>query len=130
MKRLLMDTCIYSLAFKGEASIVDILQKADLIGISSISIGELLSGFKAGGREKKNREELDDFLDSPRVAVYGVDEETAEYYADILKKLRDIGKPVPTNDIWIAACAVQNGLKLFTVDNHFTYIKNLTVIGI
>ena len=50
-------------------------------GICSISIGELLSGFKAGTREKKNREELAEFLDAPRVKIFGIDEDTAEFYA-------------------------------------------------
>ena len=61
MKRILIDTNIYSYALKGDQAVIQILQKAEVIGISSISIGELISGFKGGRREKKNREELDLF---------------------------------------------------------------------
>ena len=128
MKRILCDTNIYSYALKGDKEIISILRKASFIGFASISIGELLSGFKSGGREVKNREELDDFLDSPRVRIYSVDENTAEYYAEILNNLRQIGLPIPTNDIWIAAIAFQYGLKMFTKDIHFKYIPGLPLI--
>jgi tRNA(fMet)-specific endonuclease VapC len=128
MRRLLIDTNIYSYALRGDDGVVEVLKKAEQIGISVISIGELLSGFKAGGREQKNREELENFLDSPRVIVYSVDEDTSEFYAEILSNLREIGKPVPTNDIWIAAVAFQNGLKLFTKDEHFKAIAGLSLV--
>lgn len=128
MKRLLIDTNIYSYALKGDGSVIEILRSADEIGFSVISIGELLSGFKAGDSEQKNRKELETFLDSPRVVVYYVDEDTSEFYAQIHNNLRKIGKPVPTNDIWIAAVAFQNGLKLFTKDAHFQAIVGLYLI--
>ncbi|MBU0986492.1 MAG: type II toxin-antitoxin system VapC family toxin [Proteobacteria bacterium] len=128
MRRLLIDTNIYSYALKGDDGVVEVLRKAEQIGISVISIGELLSGFKGGGREQKNREELENFLDSSRVVVYPLDEDTSEFYAEIINNLREIGKPVPTNDIWIAAVAFQNGLKLFTKDNHFKAIAGLSLV--
>ena len=128
MRRLLIDTNIYSYALKGDDRVVEVLKKCEQIGISVISIGELLSGFKGGGREQKNREELEIFLDSPRVVVYSVDEDTSEFYAEILNNLREIGRPVPTNDIWIAAVAFQNGLKLFTKDEHFKAIAGLSLV--
>lgn len=128
MKRLLIDTNIYSYALKGEEGVVEVLREADEIGFSVISIGELLCGFKLGGKEQKNRKELEQFLDSPRVVVYPVNEDTAEFYAQILNNLRKIGKPVPTNDIWIAAVAFQNGLKLFTKDSHFQAIAGLYLV--
>jgi len=128
MNRLLVDTNIYSNALRGDGEIVTILQKANEIGISSISIGELLSGFKGGSKEQQNREELEEFLDSPRVTVYSVDETTAEFYAEILDGLRKAGKPIPTNDIWIAAVAFQYGFKLFSEDAHFSDVAGLVLI--
>ena len=128
MRRLLIDTNIYSYALKGDDGVVEVLRKAEQIGFSVISIGELLSGFKGGGKEQKNREELEIFLDSPRVVVYPLDEDTSEFYAEILNNLREIGRPVPTNDIWIAAVAFQNGLRLFTKDNHFKAIAGLSLV--
>ena len=130
MKQILIDTNIYSYALRGDQSVVQTLQKAEVIGISSISIGELISGFKGGSREKKNREELDIFLDSPRVQLFDVDEITADYYAEILNNLREAGKPIPTNDIWIAACAFQHGLKLYSMDAHFKSINGLMLFSV
>ena len=116
MKNLLIDTNIYTHALKGDTEVVSILQKAHKIGISPITIGELLSGFKGGSREQKNREELEEFLDAPRVLIYPLDEITAEFYSDILNRLKEAGEPIPTNDIWIAATAFQHGLILFSKD--------------
>ncbi len=128
MRRLLIDTNIYSHALRGDKDVVEVLRKADEIGISVLSIGELLAGFKGGGKEQTNREELGAFLDSPRVVVYTVSEDTSEFYAEIFHNLKRSGRPVPTNDIWIAASAFQNGLVLFTRDNHFKNIPGLALI--
>ncbi len=125
MKALLIDTNIYSYAMRGDAEIIKNLQQVAHIGISAISIGELLSGFKAGNKEKTNRQELNQFLDSPRVTLYGIDEGTAEFYCLILDQLKNNGTPIPTNDIWIAAVAFQHGMPIYTKDQHFNKIKGL-----
>ena len=106
MNKILIDTNIYSYAMRGNDDDVSTLKYAADIGISSISIGELSSGFKAGNKEKINRQELNIFLDSPRVTLYYVDEVTAEFYSAILNQLKKQGTPIPTNDIWIAATAL------------------------
>ncbi|MFO7877401.1 MAG: type II toxin-antitoxin system VapC family toxin [Desulfovermiculus sp.] len=128
MKNVLIDTNIYSLAMKGEPNIVDILRRIERIGISTISLGELFSGFKAGSKERQNREELEIFLDSPRVVLHSVDVETADFYSFILNSLRQAGTPIPTNDIWIAATALQHGYKLFSQDKHFDYVHGIMII--
>ena len=128
MKRVLIDTHIYSYAMKGDPATITILQQAHEIAICAISIGELLSGFKGGNREQENRQELDEFLDAPRVKLYGVDENTAEYYAAILNDLKAKGRPIPTNDIWIAAVSLQQGLRLFSRDRHFHFVSNLLLV--
>jgi len=82
-------------------------------------LGELRAGFLKGSRLTENLAELEQFLASPRVAVVLVDEETAERYAVIFESLRRAGTPIPTNDIWIAASAMQSGSVLLTTDPHF-----------
>ena len=128
MNKILIDTNIYSSALRGDPEVVEVLRKALHIGISVISIGELLSGFKSGNKERENRRELGVFLDSPRVSLYSVDEYTAEYYCSILNRLKNSGTPIPTNDIWIAAAAFQHGLPLYTLDKHFFHVEGLLLI--
>ena len=125
MKKVLIDTNIYSLAMRGDEHVIDVLKKIDRIGISAISIGELFSGFKGGKFEEKNKTELNLFLDSPRVVIFPIDVETSDFYASILNNLKKQGTPIPTNDIWIAAVAFQNGFKLFSKDKHFNVIPGL-----
>ena len=57
MRRALIDTKVYLLAMRGEAEIIDTLQKLDEIGFTVISLGELLAGFRSGSREIRNRAE-------------------------------------------------------------------------
>jgi tRNA(fMet)-specific endonuclease VapC len=125
MNKIIIDTNIYSCALRGDPEIVQVLRQVSHIGLSAISIGELLSGFKGGNRETENRKELGIFLDSPRVALYSIDEYTAEFYCSIINQLKILGTSIPTNDIWIAAVAFQHGLQLFTLDKHFSHIEGL-----
>ena len=128
MKKVLIDTNIYSYAMKGDSETIAVLQQSHEIGMCAVSIGELLSGFKGGNQELKNRKELEEFLDTPRVKIYSIDEDTAEFYAEVLNNLKENGKPIPTNDIWIASVALQYGLKLFSKDQHFKYVSGLMLI--
>jgi tRNA(fMet)-specific endonuclease VapC len=106
---------------------VDTIQRAPQIVVSSVVIGELLAGFAVGSHEEKNRDELRQFLASVRVAIVAVDEDTPAYYATVYRTLRAKGRPIPTNDMWIAATALQHGCALFSYDGHFQAIEGLVV---
>lgn len=125
MKRILLDTNAY-VAFKnGRDDAVELIRLAENIGISVVVLGELLAGFIIGGREARNRRELNDFLSSPRVSLFIIDDETTDFYAHIFQQLRKDGSPIPTNDLWIAATALQHGCAVFTYDKHFLAVNNL-----
>jgi tRNA(fMet)-specific endonuclease VapC len=129
VKRILLDTNLY-VAFKlGEDDAVELLRLADEVHLSAVVLGELLVGFRLGKREKWNREELSRFLDAPRVRVLEVDSGTAEHYSRVFALLRAKGRPIPTNDLWIAATALQHGLLLATRDNHFSAIEGLATVS-
>lgn len=128
IKRVLIDTNIYIEFLRGDENINNILSSADFIAFSVISIGEILAGFKIWSDEKKYLNELDEFLYSPRLIVYDIDSETAEFYAKIYNELRIAGNPIPTNDMWIAALALQHGIKLLTNDRHFTKVAGLFLV--
>lgn len=128
MKRLLIDTNVYTALKHGDPTVTDMLRRAEDILVSSTVLGELLCGFKCGSKEPQNREELDLFLDTPRVSIVDSDEGTAEFYAEIYRTLRSAGRPVPTNDMWIAAAAMQHGAAVCTLDSHFREIDGLLLV--
>ena len=125
--KIMLDTSAYSAFLRGHEDVKRAIQEADEIYLNPIVLGEFISGFVAGGREKKNRDILRNFLSSPRVQVVDIDDETAERYAVIFTHLRAQGTPIPTNDLWIAASAMQYGLKLLTTDNHYRNVAQIIV---
>ncbi|MBI4844540.1 MAG: type II toxin-antitoxin system VapC family toxin [Nitrospirae bacterium] len=125
MKRILIDTNAYASFKRNDPVALEVIRASEHIGINMIVLGELYCGFKGGSREKRNRKELEQFLDSPRVELLVIDEETAEFYANIYWDLKKKGNPVPSNDIWVAASAMRHGLALFTYDDHFKSIEGL-----
>ena len=125
MNRLLLDTNAYTAFKRGEREVVEIYRMAERLAINTTILGELLAGFSQGTREDRNRAELAEFLDSPRVRVLPLSERTAEYYAVVYGNLRRKGRPIPTNDMWIAATALEHGLALLTLDQHFQEVENL-----
>ena len=129
MRRIAIDTNVY-VAFKShDESVVEAFRDCDVIGVDITVIAELLSGFSLGGKERKNRQDLESFLNSPRVEVLIHDIETAEYYALIVKRLKEKGRPIPTNDIWIAANAMKHGLALYSFDSHFNEIDGIVLLA-
>lgn len=125
MKRLLLDTSVYSHLMRGDKQIADILDGADEVFVNAVVIGELLAGFKRGGKEQRNCEVLRDFLSVDTVSTLFIDDTTAERYAIILEYLKKAGTPIPANDIWIAANAMQHGLVVLTTDYHFSGIPQI-----
>lgn len=125
MKRIIIDTNFYVAFKRNNAEAVNLLQRADYIGVNTVILGELLAGFRCGNKERDNRSELDRFLDSARVNLLVVDDETSEFYAQVFSELRQKGRPIPSNDLWLAASALQHGLALATFDDHFTHISSL-----
>lgn len=128
MKKILLDTNSCSVLFRGkDNSLIDVVRDAEIIFISTIVIGELLTGFKAGSKEEKNRKILEDFLDDYTTEIADVTKESAEIYSQIKVFLRGKGIPIPTNDIWIASQATETGSVLITYDKHFTKIPGLRI---
>ncbi len=117
--RVLLDTSAYSALMRGHSELADASREADEIVMSPVVLGELLAGFRKGRHRADNERGLAAFLASPRVRIVSLTEATAERYATILDHLRKAGTPIPTNDMWIAASAMENGLVLLTTDEDF-----------
>jgi len=128
MKKILIDTNIYSKAMRGEKSSIQIFRQHETLLISPIVIGELLAGFKRGKLEEKNRKQLKEFLNRERVQSLFISKETSEFYSFILNNLKTKGTPIPINDIWIGASAMEHGAGLATVDNHFENIEGVIIV--
>jgi predicted nucleic acid-binding protein len=91
-------------------------------------VGELLAGFRLGSRYRQNARELAEFLADPAVSSVGTDNTTADRYARLVVQLRRRGRPIPTNDIWIAAQALQTGADLISFDAHFGEVDGVAWI--
>lgn len=127
MSRILLDTSAYSAFKRGHSQARHRIREASQIQLSPVVLGELHAGFLKGARQADNLAELAQFLASPRVEVVAIGEETASRYAVILESLRRAGAPIPTNDIWIAASAMQLGSILVTTDPHFKRVAQIVV---
>jgi len=126
--KVCIDTNIYAYMKNGNSEVVDVLEKADEIIVPVIVLGELFAGFYLGKKEKQNIAELSTFLKKPGVSVVVIDSDIAERYGVIVRELKHKGTPIPTNDIWIAAIAMQTGSKLFTKDEHFRHVPGILLV--
>ena len=127
MTAIALDTNVYSGFKRGVLAAIHALRGASEIHLPLMVLGELLAGFASGTRAERNREELAQFMASPRVSLLNPDERTARHYADIAAALRARGTPIPSNDLWIAALARQHRLSLVTFDAHFAAVPGLSV---
>jgi len=123
-----LNTNAYAGFKRGLTACVDLVQRAETLLISTTVIGELLAGFACGTREARNREELSQFLESPRVGLCPCSLATADTDSLIYRDLRRKGRPIPSNDIWIAASALERGAALFSFDEHFQQVDGLRVV--
>ena len=124
--KYLLDTNIVIALFANDASVMESLTKAEEVFIPSVVIGELFYGAHKSARAKDNLARIDEFASSN--LVLGCDMETARIYGDVKNALRIKGHPIPENDIWIAAIAIQHNLTLVSRDRHFNEIESLNVV--
>jgi tRNA(fMet)-specific endonuclease VapC len=125
MKKILLDTNAYVRFLRGDEKVMAYLAHADIIYMSVFVLGELYAGFRAGGKESENRQILERFLLKSTVTTLEAMIETADVFGLIMASLRKSGKPIPINDVWIAAHCLETGSILVTNDNHFAVIPGL-----
>jgi tRNA(fMet)-specific endonuclease VapC len=124
---ILLDTNSYSFFIAGDDKVYREIEKAKAVYLSGIVLGELYAGFIRGRNLEDNERVIKHFLSEPRVAMIGISPKTASIYGEIIVNLTNKGKPIPTNDIWIAAQCLDVGAKLITFDKHFLTIPKLKV---
>ncbi len=123
--RLLLDTNAYSALARNEVGLVERVRAAEEILLSCVVAGELLYGFRHGSRHAANRRQFEHFLARPFVELVPVSLTTADRFARIMAALRNKGRPIPTNDAWIAAHAMETGAELLSCDRHFAEVDGL-----
>lgn len=125
MRTVLIDTNAYVRFLGGDERVLGSLARAARIYLSVFVLGELIAGFRSGIKEKENRQLLERFMAKPGVEVLDATSETAEYFGLIKSALKKAGKPIPLNDVWIAAQALETGSVLITYDSHFKIVPGL-----
>ena len=127
MSGVCIDTSAYSQLMRGREPLRERMEEADTIYVPATVLGELYAGFEMGSRRRENAALLGEFLQQPAVTVVLVDDDVAQRYGRIVQQLRAQGTPIPTNDIWIAAAALETGSRLLAYDLHFEHVPGVFV---
>lgn len=125
-----LDTNAYSAFNRGDQRLRKWFLPDNQIVIPLVVVGELRAGFLAGGKRKENEALLQRFLDAPNVSAMTITETTTKLFAEIYLSLRRAGTPIGTNDMWIAAMALEHDLVLLTLDEDFAHIPDLMIANV
>jgi tRNA(fMet)-specific endonuclease VapC len=127
---ILLDTNAYTALLANDTKVANAIKNSSKVILPVIVVAELFSGFKVGIREDYNMQNFEKFLQISNVEIVGIDYSTAIEYANIYKQLKTDGKPIPVNDIWIAAISIQHSAEILTYDKHFGFVKRLKLFAI
>ena len=125
-KNYLLDTNIVIALFAEDAAVIDAIKKAEKTFIPVIVLGELFYGAELSAKKTENIRKLESFAGASPLIYLSYN--TPKFYGHIKSQLKKSGNPIPENDIWIAALAVENNLTLSSRDNHFNAIKGLNLV--
>lgn len=123
---LLLDSSVVVALLRGVNGIEQRLEQFDHLWLPVIALGELEIGVHLATRAKEQRAALDGFL--PGVSLVTLSAETARHYARLRATLARAGTPIPENDLWIAAIAIEHQWPLATRDAHFTHVPGLNLL--
>ena len=123
--RVALDTNRYVDLCRGVGETVALLEEAEAIMLPFVVLGELRAGFAHGRRQAENERALRRFLLKEGVRVLFADDQTPHHYAAVFRQLRKQGTPIPTNDMWLAALALQHNLALHARDKHFDRLPQI-----
>lgn len=118
---MILDTNALSAAADDDRGVAAVLARADQVAIPVIVLGE----YRHGIAQSRNRTSYDNWLTGllHDCIVLDIIEPTTHYYAEITLELKRKGKPIPTNDLWIAALCRQHALPLLSRDRHFDWVE-------
>ena len=128
MRKLALDTNVLIDFLQAPEDFAERFAGYDLILLSPVVLGEFRAGLFDTKAGRENRKAIDAFLQNPGVRMCPMTDNTSIVYAKVFQALRKVGKPIPTNDIWIAAAAQENGAALATNDGHFKVVPLLQIV--
>ena len=120
---MILDTSALSAAAEQHPRIMEILAAADRLALPVVVIGEYRYGIEQSRYRARYRRWLEGLIAD--CTVLEVNEPTTHHYAAICRELRQAGKPIPTNDVWIAALCRQHQLSLVSRDRHFDAVSGI-----
>ena len=120
---MILDTNALSAAADGAPAAVELLSRSEQLAVPVIVIGEYRFGILHSHHRQSYEAWLADWIAS--VEVLPIEQATAQHYAEIGLELKKMGKPIPTNDLWIAALCRQYSLPLMSRDQHFDAVRGI-----
>ncbi len=130
MNGVVLDTNVLIRLFHEPRTFVDKLRDFDFVLLPAVVLGEFRAGLSKSPRDAVLDRVLTDYLANPSVRVAPLTEATSVYYAEIFRALKAAGRPIPQNDIWIAAVALEHAAPLFSYDAHFAQIPMLRLLPV
>jgi len=128
MKSLVLDANAIISLFDGDRMVSETMSRAEQILIPAVVLGEVSVGIESGTvRGSRAAVALEKLLDRPNVQVLNVTQETASFFVTVVRYLKKIGKPIPQDDLWIAAGVLETGAVLLTRDTHFDNLPMLRI---
>ncbi len=124
---VLLDTNALIALIGRDQGLIDLLASPGDIHVSLFTLGEMYYGIAKSARPEANRRALEGMLTQLKVLL--PDSESASVYGSVFEKLRRAGRPIPTNDVWISAVAIQHGFPIVTRDAHFDQVEGLATIA-
>lgn len=125
---LSVDANAYRAFVDNDPVFVEAIQSATQLAFPVVVLGELRAAFRHGTRREQNEEILRQILARRRVTIHEISQATSIIYAQIWSELRAMGRPIPTNDVWIAAQCIEHDFALLTHDDHFRHVPGFRVL--
>jgi len=126
--KISLDTNIVIRLLKDDNAVINLLSRKSIIYLPVPVTAELLFAAKNSGRPKENLKTYNEFIDTCR--VLNITRKTADRYSTVRLQLKQKGRPIPENDLWIAAVCIENNLPIITADTHFDNVEGLEVVNI
>ena len=126
-EKIALDTNIVIDIFNNKKNIITILNSYQTIYLPITVCGELLFGAKNSAKYQENEPKCHAFISNCN--LLNINELIAEEYAKTRNELKKKGRPIPENDIWIAATCIVNNVPLLTFDSDFNHVNDLTIIN-